>query len=466
MDIMKTMITHFIKKHHLLTKQATVLVGVSGGPDSLALLHYLHSIRQEWEIRIIAVTVDHQLRGEASLEDLRYVKRFCKTWDIEFVGTSVDVPSYKKKHKLGTQLAARKLRYKFFEEQMELYNADLLMLGHHGDDQAETMLMRMVRSADSQALAGIPVKRDFATGAIVRPFLCVTKEQIWNYCEVHHIKPRLDPSNHETTYTRNYFRKHVLPLIKEKNSNIHTTIQHLSETLEADQAYLNRQAQEMVDTIVMFDKERCQVSFEIKLFKTYAFALQRRAFHLILNYLYTDLPKDLSYVHEEQFFALLHRKTGNAQLDFPSGLKVEKAYNQLKCHFQDDLHTDSYHMLLKIPGKTVLPDGSVFTTEYVDEYQEQSEQTFILQSGQAALPLHIRTRKHGDKMRWKGLQGSKKVKDIFIDAKIPRSERGTWPIITDNNGEILWLVGLKKGLLEKQADNAAFIQLNYEKGNM
>jgi tRNA(Ile)-lysidine synthase len=464
---MKTIVKDFILKHNLFTKDATILVGVSGGPDSMALLHYLHSLKDEWNFRVVAISVDHQLRGEESLRDLRYVENVCKQWKVEFIGKSVDVPSWKKEKKQGTQVAARTLRYAIFEQQMEQLGANYLALGHHGDDQAETMLMRLTRSADSQALVGIPVKRAFAGGSIVRPFLCVTKEDIWNYCEAHNITPRLDPSNEETTYTRNYVRHHILPLLKEKNSNLHTTIQHLSETLAIDQAYITEEAENMVHSVVQFDQEKQELSFEIDQFKTYAFALQRRAYHLILNYLYIDLPKDLSYVHEEQFFALLHRQTGNAQIDFPAGLKVEKSYNQLRCHFCDDLHcSSSFHKHIKIPGKTILPDGSAIIAKYVDAFSEETKDSFCFDASQVALPLHIRTRKHGDKMHLKGLNGSKKVKDIFIDAKVPRRKRAIWPIITDDHGEILWLVGLRKASLAKRSTSTSQIQLYYEKCNM
>ncbi len=466
MDKLNRKVTQFINKHDLFEKGTTILVGVSGGPDSMALLYYLNSIKDDWGLRIIALTVDHQLRGTESLEDLQFVQQKCREWNIEFKGTSVDVPDYKRQYKVGTQVAARELRYNYFYEQMELFHANCLVLGHHGDDQAETMLMRLVRSADSQSLAGIPVKRPFAKGLIVRPFLCVTKDEIWQYCRRHDIESRIDPSNQETTYTRNFFRKHVLPLIKEKNSNIHTTIQHLSETLHADQSYLKQQAEKMTHDIVLFDKKNKFLSFSIPTFKTYAFALQRRAYHLILNYLYIDLPKDLSYVHEEQFFSLLHHQTGNTRLDFPEGLKIEKSYDQIRISFNQDGRPDSYHKLLEVPGRAVLPDGSVIIAEYVENSLEQSEFTFVCYKEQVELPLHIRTREQGDRMRWKGLKGSKKVKDIFIDAKIPRFQRENWPIVTDNQGTVLWLVGLKKGQPAKRVLGASLIQLYYDKGNM
>ncbi|MBY7141643.1 tRNA lysidine(34) synthetase TilS [Virgibacillus sp. NKC19-3] len=465
---MKSNVTAFISKHQLLTTGATVLVGVSGGPDSMALLHFLRSIQKEWELRLIAISIDHKLRDMESKSDLDYVRDSCDKWDIPFVGMSLDVPAYKQDKRMGTQIAAREMRYRFFAAQMEKYGADYLALGHHGDDQVETMVMGLVRSANSSDFSGIPVKRDFATGSIIRPLLGVTKEEINAYLEAYEIIPRVDPTNNETVYTRNFFRKKAIPLLKEKNSNIHTTVQHLSETLGEDEQFLRREAKKAFKEIVELDVGGRQASFEIDVFQAQHSALQRRIFHLILNYLYDRLPKDLSYVHEEQFFALLQSDKGNVPIDFPAHLKLEKVYGKLMFYFltQEKLHHPSYHKILEVPGRIDFPDGSTVSALYNNTYEEDHQYSYFCNIEEIALPLHIRTRSAGDRMRWSGLEGSKKVKDIFIDAKIPKKDRAAWPILTDNNGEILWLIGLKKGQPEQKKSNTSYIQIIYEKGDM
>ncbi|WP_235792959.1 tRNA lysidine(34) synthetase TilS [Virgibacillus salidurans] len=463
---MKSSVTAFMKKHQLLTKGATVLVGVSGGPDSMALLHFLCSIRKEWELRLIAISIDHQLRDTESEADLGYVSKMCDRWNVTFIGTSLDVPSYKQEKQVGTQIAARQMRYGFFAEQMEKYEADYLALGHHGDDQVETMLMGLVRSANSSDFSGIPVKRDFVTGCIIRPLLGVTKKEINTYLEASEIIPRIDPTNNETIYTRNFFRKKTIPLLKEKNSNIHTTVQHLSETLGEDEQYLRAQAGKVFNEIVELDEEGTLAAFEIDVFQAQHSALQRRIFHLILNYLYNRLPKDLSYVHEEQFFALLQSDKGNVQIDFPAHLKLEKVYGKLIFNFLPEEAPPSFHKTLEVPGRVDFPDGSTVTAFYNNTYYGQDKHSYFCNKEEIALPLHIRTRLAGDRMHWKGLEGSKKLKDIFIDAKVPKKDRAKWPILTDNNGEILWLIGLKKGQPDSQKSNTSYIQIIYEKGDM
>jgi len=463
---MKEEVLQFINKHQLIRRKATVLIGTSGGPDSMALLHFLHSIREKWELKLICISVDHGIRGEDSLADLHYVETICEKWEIPFIGTSVDVPSYKREKNISDEVAARELRYRFFKKQMERFQADYLALGHHGDDQVETMLMSLTRSANSRAFSGIPVTRPFGTGMIIRPFLCITKDAILNYCAENDIASRIDPTNFETNYTRNFFRKHVVPLIKEKNKNIHTTIRHLSETLQEDEDFLLKEAEKVVKDAADLNSEKKICTIQINLFTRHPLALQRRAFHLILNYLYDEMPKNLSYIHDEHFFALLKYDKGNAQIDFPFNLKLEKSYGRLHFYFSHQskaTNDSSYFKPLDIPGKIILPDGSTVSATFVDHPYDDDFHVFTCSVEQIALPLHIRNRKPGDRMTWRGLNGSKKLKDLFIDYKVPVKERGRWPIVVDDQGKILWLIGLKKNYPEVQPEKGIFIQLHYDK---
>ena len=462
MNKVKQEILSFIKKHHLLTEDTTILLGVSGGPDSMALLHFFHSIQNEWNLNLIVLSADHQLRGEEGKRDLEYVKQQCKERDIQFIGTSLNVQAYKRKNNAGTQLAARELRYQFFAEQMVEQHADYLALGHHGDDQIETMLMEMVRIADSSSFSGIPVQRPFVQGSIIRPLLCVTKQDIEEYCEKHSLSPKIDPSNKETTYTRNYYRKHVVPKLKGKNRNLHVTIQRLSETLKDDEMFLRHEAKNMVNHVMTFYENEKKLSFSIESFKSYPTALQRRAYHLILNYLYDKLPKNLSYLHEENFFKILDGE-GNIEIDFPYHLKVQKSYQRVTLFFRkSDPKDASFHYLLNIPEVVNLPHDLTLSVYYTKKWEEESMNSLIIPMESVALPLHIRTRQPGDRMSWKGLNGSKKIKDVFIDEKIPIDERDSWPIVTDHDGTILWLIGLRKKQFEQKNNGSLMIKITYK----
>lgn len=460
--MMEKKVHDFIKKHELLHPGARVMVGVSGGPDSMALLYYLKKISKKWKLDLHVLSVEHGMRGDDSVDDFHYVKEVASLWQIPFHGTFVQSGAYAKKNRVSLEVAARELRYQFFTEKMNELQADYLALGHHGDDQVETLLMKLVRTASSTAFLGIPVTRPIGKGKIIRPLLSVTKEEIESYCDYNNINPRIDATNLESTHTRNYYRHHLVPLLKEKNSNIHQTAQHLSETLTEDEAYLQKQAKRVVEESVSFQEKKGRLTLNIDLFKKHAQPLQRRAFHLLLNYLYEKRPDHLSYIHEEQFLDLIKERSGNRKIDFPHGLTLNRTYELLNMYFDQDVpQKEAYQIELSVPGTTNLPNGSRIIATYTSIKEKESPSTFYLASDELNFPLHVRTRKNGDRMTWKGLEGTKKLKDIFIDSKVPLEKRKTWPILTDASGQILWLVGLRKGLQSKTSQKQ-FLYLEFK----
>ena len=460
-DPMEHDVHSFISKHQLIEKHQTLLVAVSGGPDSIALLHFLCEMKKTVPIRIVALSVDHRLRREESETDLQFVEETAHRWNVEFVGTSVDVPEYKKKTGKGTQEAARELRYLFFEKMMHTYAADALVTGHHGDDQAETVLMQMARSARPEAVQGMPVERPFACGKIIRPFLSVSKSQIASYLEKYKVNARMDPSNEQTDYTRNDFRHHVLPFMKEKNPKFHEHMQAWTERARQERMYINEQAEKVLETVRFSSNVKKIVQFSRQTFKTFPLALQRSAFHLILNYLYVKQNEEISYLHEEIFMNLLNDEKPNISLDFPQGLTINRSYDDITFSFAIKEETEGYRHILQIGGRLDLPDGSRISAEWSELGDARDDHTYVCDSHHVALPLVVRTRQNGDRIRLRGMNGSKKVKDIFIDQKIPVRMRDTWPIVTDQKGKILWIVGLKKGEDSPCPSSGTWLRLHY-----
>ncbi|UOR10672.1 tRNA lysidine(34) synthetase TilS [Halobacillus amylolyticus] len=452
----------YIKKHQLIQQNQTIVAAVSGGPDSLALLHYLNQLKVEMNLRIVAVSVDHGLRGETSLEELRFVEQIATEWALEFIGTSVDVRSYKKKTGAGTQEAARTLRYQFFEQVMKEVGGDVLALGHHGDDQAETMMMQMTRSVRPESIQGMPVSRLFSTGKLIRPFLCLSKGDLLQYCSVHKLAYKSDESNNETDYTRNAFRKHVMPFLKEQNPKLHKHMQLMSERVKDRQLYMESQAEQVLETMEMSNKNEPFVKFSLHTFLTFPLALQRTAFHLILNYLYGYQIEEVSYMHEEILFNLLRGDRPNAELDLPKGLKVIRAYDEVTLTFSRTDRT-TFTKLLYIGDTIELPDGSTITAEWSESGRDRGLYEFICDSYHVKLPLIVRTRKPGDRIALKGMNGSKKVKDIFIDQKVPAYKREEWPLVTDSDGQVLWLVGLRKRRECTEDVSGTWLRLIYKK---
>ncbi|WP_208587308.1 tRNA lysidine(34) synthetase TilS [Gracilibacillus suaedae] len=458
-------LTPFMKRHQLLHKRAKVLVGVSGGADSLLLLHYLVSLQKLWDVQVRVISIDHGLRGEDSAEDVQYVEQVCEQLGVPFIGKQVDVNRRKEIHKEGTQVAARILRYQVFEEVMEETGSDFLALAHHGDDQIETVLMRLVRQSNPAALTGIPVKRKFANGHIIRPLLCLSKNEIYQYCRELEIVPREDPSNQSMDYTRNFFRLHVLPLLKQQDRHVHLHVQEMTERLTEDEEFLQAQSKAMWHEVVTCKKDT--VFFNIDAFRSYPIALQRRAFHLILNYLYQEVPTDLSTQHEKAFFALLEQEKSNVTLDFPKSLKVTKNYQELRIHFLSQVKKEwKVHQFIKVPGVMLLPNGATLETTYTSGAIHEDNQTLHIPiECESLFPLSMRVRMPGDRIKVRGLNGRKKVKDIFIDEKVPVFLRDSWPLIFGADGTLLWIVGLKKAEIEQEGSVGKYISLTYTDSN-
>ncbi|WP_409252490.1 tRNA lysidine(34) synthetase TilS [Bacillus sp. SCS-153A] len=434
-------VTSFIKRHNLIQDRDSILAAVSGGPDSLSLLHYLNEYKGLWNAKIAAVCVDHMFRGEESHEEFLFVKKVCEEMDIPFWGERVNVQNVLDEQKTGLQEGARNVRYQFFARLLKEEGFTKLAFGHHGDDQIETILMQMTRGSSGMARSGIPVKRSFGAGQIIRPLLCLSKSEILSYCSESGLQPKFDPSNEKQDYTRNRFRKAVLPFLKSENPLVHQKFQQFSEEAAEDESFLLSLAEEKMEGVLTKTKEEAVV--DIGAFRRMPLPLQRRVIHLILSYLYKDRPSSLSSIHIQDVLAIILKDSPSLSLDLPGNLKVIRSYNS--CTFTFAGRTEGsgdFCYTLNIGERIELPDHRAFTLQEAQDHLNHTD-SVIFQKGRIAFPLKIRTRKPGDRMKVKGLNGTKKVKDIFIDEKIPVKLRDTWPIVEDDNGEILWVPNLR-----------------------
>ncbi|MBO1004707.1 tRNA lysidine(34) synthetase TilS [Pseudogracilibacillus auburnensis] len=437
----KTM--EFIKKHSLINKGDYILVAVSGGPDSMAMLDFLVNRKEYYGIELAVAHVNHLLRREAK-RDADYVKDYCAAKGIVFRSTEIDIKEKMDIDQTGMQETARKYRYLYFEKVFDELPANKLFVGQHGDDQVETMLMRLVRGSSGIARAGIRIKRSFSAREVIRPLLAVTKEEIEEYCLIKNLNPRRDASNEKKDYTRNRFRLEMLPFLKNENQRVHEHFQRFSEEIIEDEMFLKSLANEKIKEICQeFDEE--EVSLDISLFLKVPLPLQRRMIHLILNYLYNQRNVDLSAFHIDLIRKLFEGHNPSQQLDLPLGLKVIRSYNRCRFTFKKPAEAEMYHFELFEGDEALLPNNQMIRVEKGQDLPEyNSDDRCIFDLRDIHFPIIIRTREPGDRIEVKGLNGTKKLKDIFIDMKVPLEERSNWPIVTDKTGKLLWIPGLKK----------------------
>lgn len=458
----------FLERKQFTIQDKAILVGVSGGPDSLALLHFLWRNKERWNLRIMAAHVDHMFRGKESEEDAYFVKNFCEERNIPFEMKQVNIPRLMEEEGLSSQVAAREGRYEFFKEILCKYRFSILALGHHGDDQVETILMRLTRGSTGKARSGIPFSRTFHDGVLVRPFLCLNREEIEEYCRQHHLNPRRDPSNDKAVYSRNRFRKTVLPFLKQENPSVHEHFLRFSEEVEQDEELLQSLTAEQMKRAII-NQNDTEITVDIGLFQSMPLPLQRRGIQLILNYLYNVRPTSLSALHIEKVFSLIKNPHPSGTLDFPEGLKVVRSYE--KCHFQFQIHNNqtAFSFELGEPGEVTLPNGEKIKLTFITNGETVREDPFtcLFRYEEGQMPLHIRTRKEGERMTVLGMKGTKKLKKLFIDEKVPLHERNSLPIVTDSKDQIIWVPGLRRSNLyvvdEEHRNGQQLLLLTYEK---
>lgn len=461
---MNQIVNSFVKRHELIKDDDHIIIAVSGGPDSMALLHYLME-QKEWSVQISVAHVEHGLRGEASILDMRLVEAFCKSSQIPYYYHQPNIKKIMKEKGYSLQEAARHARYTWLEKLMVELQGDSVALAHHGDDQVETMLMKLVRGGLT-SLQGIPVTRPFASGKVIRPFLCLEKAEIIAYCEENEIKFRVDESNDKDTYQRNRFRKSVLPFMKTENAKVHRTFQRQSEWMKEENEFLHREAEKAFEKVVVVKKdgwvELCNKSFLLT-----PIPLQRRGLHLILNYLSVDVGRHITSKHIDDIISLIKSKSPSKEVHLPAKIIVKKAYD--KCCLMVDPESDEGFSPIMIPFTGIVPlkQGKI-TSEIVQNTTSIRKDTsvFLGDLNKLNTPLFVRTRLEGDRMRPLGLNGSKKVKKILIEEKIPVLMRDSWPIVTDSGGNIVWIPLLKRAdiaLLDEGTEEV--IMLKYEKGS-
>ena len=435
---------NFLKDNFSNNSKNTIVVACSGGPDSMALLNLCITLRNECNLDIICAHVNHNVREESAEEQV-FVENFCLKNNVIF--ECMKITNYTDDN---FENEARIKRYSYFDELIKKYNAKFLLTAHHGDDLIETILMRITRGSTLKGYSGFSQIVDKNNYKILRPLIYYTKEQLIEYNKKQGVQFVVDKTNEMDIHTRNRYRKYVLPMLKKENSNVHEKFLKFSKTLLEYNTYVNNLIIDSKNNVYV--DNRLDIEKFLKLDKF----IGMRVIGLILEDIYQDDLMLLTDKHIDLVYELITSAKTNSYICLPNGINAMKEYNSLVFE-KENLDVSDYEY--ELVESVTLPNEKVI--KFTNDINNNSNFICRLNSADIKLPLIVRNRRNGDKMTIKGLSGSKKIKDIFINEKVSMRDRQVWPVVTDSTDTIVWLPGLKKSQFDKKKNEKYDIIIKY-----
>lgn len=429
-----------INKYKMITKGDRIIVGVSGGPDSISLLHVLHSISGKFLINIHAAHLNHMLRGREADLDTEYVKSFCEKMGIPCSVKYVDVNRLSQQTGLSLEEAGRKARYDFFSDLAGEIGATKIALAHNMNDQAETILMRIMRGTGIDGLCGIKPVRD---GMYIRPLIEIPRSEIEKYCKENNLTPRIDRTNLEPVYTRNKIRLELIPYIKENfNSRIEYSLSLMSRLLSEDNDFLNEYVNNIYETIA--EKDKGKVLIDVNLLKPYTVSIKKRIIRKAISEAKGNLI-GIENKHVELSLSIAEEGSTGAAVELPGEIKAQKSYNFLEIMHCSSESTNSFMYSLCIPGSVDINEaGARLKSEIMNklpgDYKNSGRFIKYFDCDRIESNLTVRCRQEGDYIVPLGMKGRKKLKELFIDNKIPKDERNSIPLVAAGS-EVIWVIG-------------------------
>lgn len=410
-----------------------VVCALSGGGDSVALLHCLLSLRQELEITVAAAHFNHCLRGEESDGDEAFVRQLCADWGVELTIGRGDPRSLTGE---SPEEAARHLRYEFLMAQ-----PGLIATAHHGDDQIETVLLNLIRGTGLKGLGGMQPKN----GRLVRPLLEISKDEVEKYLSENGLNCRFDSSNGADDALRNRLRHHVLPFLRQENPNLTAVFSRMTALLQQDEAYLEAKTAEILQ------KSAVKNGFDCVYLTNSPAVLRRRAIRRLL-----EIPKPAA-VHVEQVERLLTDCSGSASVDLPGGLTAIREYGVLR--FERKMPSASFAPSVLRQGEDVLLPDLRISLHGPTVLEEETP--FAIRCDDEAPAITVRPRQTGDRILLPG--GHKTLKKWMIDRKIPAAQRDLLPVLADGRGIIaVYPLGCDAARQARPGDRAWIISFQNE----
>ena len=400
---------NFLLNKIKLNKDDIIVAGVSAGPDSMALLYILEDIRKKIPFKIIVAHINHNLRKESE-EEASFLKEYCLSHNIIFEYMKIEEYGDDNFHN-----EARNIRYRFYDELINKYHANYLMTGHHGDDLMETILMRLTRGSTLRGYSGFSSIIDKGNYQIIRPLIFVTKKDLEDFDKENNIPYRIDKSNFKDKYTRNRYRKVVLPFLKEEDPYVHQKFLKFSNMLE--------EYNDFFDKLITLEKDRVYKDgiIDVSIMKNLEPIIQKGIIEYIYRNIYEDDLIMIDTRHIDLMMQAINSNKERLSFNLPNDYIIEKNGN--KVYLRKEIKAIMPYDIMRINSKDV------------------------------SLPLRVRTRKQGDKMTIKNFSGTKKVSDILINSKIPKRERDSWPIVVDSKDTIIWIPKIKKSKYNRLKDD-------------
>lgn len=428
-------ILKFIDENHLIEKGDKSLIALSGGADSIFLLYFLLKFRKRFGIDVAAFHLNHKLRGKSANDDEKFCIRFCSDNKIELIHTSKDVKSLSKKMKISVEEAAREIRYSELMKTASKLKCNKIATAHNASDNVETILLNLVKGSGVKGLTGIPVKRQ----NIIRPVLCLTSDEIRKYLHANKIPFRIDESNLQSEYERNFLRNEIIPKLKRKlNQRLEEKINNTARIISDLNSFVEKQSAKFVKNSIQFSKDEIEVSTEAfnKLDKSLSTIILKT---VIENNFEIELSSENIYAILELF----NLQTGRT-VQLKQNVFVSKERNKLVIRKRDLRKKEKPVQKIRVGQSLKIGGRTISITEVnrkMIKFTSNKSIEFI-SADDLKENFTIRKWKAGDKFQPFGMKGTKKISDYLADEKIPSSEKKDQLVLTDEE-KIIWVIGLR-----------------------
>lgn len=439
MNYIEQKLISYIRKNELIKEKDSILILLSGGADSVFLLHILNKFKKLLNIKLNAFHLNHMLRQDAADDDEKFCETLCKDLNIPFFNKKVDVSKFAKKEKISVEEAGRIIRYQEAEKIITNNKINRIVTGHHQDDLVETVLLNFIKGSGIDGLSGIPVKR----GDIIRPLLCLKKSEITEYLEQNNIEFKIDETNYDSGFERNFLRNEVIDIISQRlNPNFTESIVRLSETTSLFKNFRNAVLEEKAKTLISIkDEERKEISFNIKLLKKEDPFIQREIFRYIIK---KEFQHETEFRDVEKFISFYEKQKGK-KIEFSRKVKGTKEADEIVLHRGGKKKkSNDKELIIYLGEKLKFEKGNLQIVEASkDEIIFGESQNIEFISGdKLSEKFTLRKWKEGDYFSPLGMKGEKNISSFLTDLKIPSSQKKNIYVLLNKN-KIVWVVGFR-----------------------